>query len=157
METLQSPMRPEIPKNRPLSFKGRRNSNGITLMEVVATMAFLSIGLLGLVPLAMTALKHSNSVENRTIATTLARSKIDELKRTALTTPLSINNIPEYKIDANGVAAQGIFTRVVTITCQTETPPSCAGLLTTIDVTVTWTDYRTNTITQTTLLRQPSV
>jgi len=156
METLQSPMRPEIPKNRPLSFKGRRNSNGITLMEVVATMAFLSIGLLGLIPMAVTALKHSNSVENRTIATTLARSKIDALKRTALTTaPLTNLNNDTENIDANGDPG-GIFTRVVTITCPPATPSSCAVLLTTIDVTVTWTDYRTNTITQTTLLRQPS-
>ncbi len=65
METLQSPMRPEIPKNRPLSFKGRRNSNGITLIEVIATMTFLSIGLLGLVSMAMTAAPTVVSIHSR--------------------------------------------------------------------------------------------
>jgi Flp pilus assembly protein CpaB len=58
-------MRPEIPKNRPLSFKGRRNSNGITLIEVIATMTFLSIGLLGLVSMAMTAAPTVVSIHSR--------------------------------------------------------------------------------------------
>jgi len=124
------------------------NNNGITLLEILVAVSLLSIVTLGLALMAMEALQQGGFVKNRTIGITLARSKIDDLKGLALITSLSsANNNSEIGIDSNGVAGQGIFTRTVTIT-------GGAGQLTTLNVTLAWTDYKPNTITQTILLNQ---
>ncbi|MEE8289820.1 MAG: prepilin-type N-terminal cleavage/methylation domain-containing protein [Nitrosomonadaceae bacterium] len=124
------------------------NNNGITLLEILVAVSLLSIVTLGLALMAMEALQQGGFVKNRMIGITLARSKIDDLKGLALITPLSsANNNSEIGIDSNGVAGQGIFTRTVTIT-------GGAGQLTTLNVTLAWTDYKPNTITQTILLNQ---
>ena len=125
------------------------NSNGgFTLIETFIGMSLLSIVMLGLAVMATAALQQGGFVKNRTIGITLARDKIDDLKRLALTKSLSsADNITENDIDTNGVEGQGIFTRRVTIA-------GGAGQLTTLNVSLTWTDYKPNTLSQTILLKQ---
>jgi hypothetical protein len=94
-------------------------------------------------------LHYNNFSKNRTIAVGLARSKIDDLRRTALTTILSTSITTENNVDENGLEdSGGIFTRVVNIT------DGAVGNLTTIAVSVTWTDYTGHTVTQTTKIYQ---
>ncbi len=104
--------------------------------------------MLGLALMATAAVQQGDFVRNRTIGITLARDKIDDLKRLALSTPLSsANNNNETGIDSYGVEGQGKFNRIVTIT-------GGPGQLTTLNVTLNWTDYKANTLTQTILLKQ---
>ncbi len=136
-----------MPKNQPLTFHKSRHNNGYTLIEILAAMAVLSIAMMGLVTMAISTAQYTNYVKNQTIAMTLARDKIDDLRRLAVITPISnADNSTENNIDVNGDAG-GIFTRTVTIT-------GGAGQLTTLNVTLTWTGFKTNTVTQTTMLSQ---
>ncbi len=124
------------------------NNSGFTLIEILVAISLLSIVILGLALMATAAVQQGDFVRNRTIGITLARDKIDDLKRLALSTPLSsANNNSETDIDANGVEGQGRFNRTVTIT-------GGPGQLTTLNVTLNWTDYKANTLTQTILLKQ---
>ncbi len=125
-----------------------KNNSGFTLIEILIAISLLSIVMLGLALMATAAVQQGDFVRNRTIGITLARDKIDNLKRLALSTPLSsANNNSETDIDAYGVEGQGIFTRTVAIT-------GGPGQLTTLNVTLNWTDYKANTLTQTILLKQ---
>ncbi len=125
-----------------------QNNSGFTLIEILIAISLLSIVMLGLALMATAAVQQGDFVRNRTIGITLARDKIDNLKRLALSTPLSsANNNSETDIDANGVEGQGKFNRIVTIA-------GGPGQLTTLNVTLNWTDYKDNTITQTILLKQ---
>ncbi len=125
-----------------------KNNSGFTLIEILIAISLLSIVMLGLALMATAAVQQGDFIKNRTIGITLARDKIDVLKRLALSTPLSsANNNSETDIDAYGVEGQGIFTRTVAIT-------GGPGQLTTLNVTLNWTDYKPNTLTQTILLKQ---
>jgi type IV pilus assembly protein PilV len=122
--------------------------HGFLLVEVLIAILVLTIGLVGLASMAATTINSNLYSKKRTTAITLARDKMEELKKMALSTPLSAaDNSIEVNIDENGVAGNGIFTRQVTIN-------GGPGVLTTITVTVTWSDYTNHTVTQTTLIRQ---
>ncbi len=54
--------------------------NGFTLIEVLITLLILSIGLLGLAGLQMTALKLNDSAERRSQATILAYDILDRMR-----------------------------------------------------------------------------
>jgi Tfp pilus assembly protein PilV len=121
---------------------------GFTLIEILVAIFTLTVVLLGLAPMAFNVLHYNNFTKNRTIAITLARAKIAELKRTALTAVLSDSNDgTESSLDENGVSGSGKFTRVVDVT-------GGVNLLTTLEVTVTWTDFAAQSISQTTFISQ---
>lgn len=112
---------------------------GFTLVEILVAIFTLTVVLLGLAPMAFNVLHSNNFSKNRTIAVGLAQSKIDDLRRTALTTTLTSAD--------NDNDTSGIFTRTWTIV-------GGADQLTTVQVAMSWTDYTSHTITQTTLIRQ---
>ncbi len=112
---------------------------GFTLVEILVAIFTLTVVLLGLAPMAFNVLHSNNFSKNRTIAVGLAQSKIDDLRRTALTTTLTSAD--------NDNDTSGIFTRTWTIV-------GGADQLTTVEVKMTWRDYASHTITQTTLIRQ---
>lgn len=121
---------------------------GFTLVETLVAMVLFAISMLAVVPMAINTSRQTTILNHRSLAITLAQSKIDDLKRLAVISPLSgANNQTENNLDASGAAGNGIFTRVVTVT-------GGAGQLTTLNVIVTWTDYSAQTVTQTTLLSQ---
>ena len=62
-------------------FKDRDNNGGFTLMEVLAAMVILSVGLLGMAAL-VTGIISSNKLSNRiSAATVLAQDKMEEIRR----------------------------------------------------------------------------
>ena len=119
---------------------------GFTLVEILVAIFTLTVVLLGLAPMAINVIHYNKFTKSRTIGVGLARSKIDDLRRTALTTTLTDANddLSGTIINQEGVA----FTRKVDII------DGAVGNLTTIEVSVTWTDYAEHTITQTTKIYQ---
>lgn len=112
---------------------------GFTLVEIIVAIFTLTVVLLGLAPMAFNVLHYNNFSKNRTIAVGLAQAKIDDLKRTALSTTLTNAD--------NDNDTTGIFTRAWTIV-------GGADQLTTIEVKVSWTDYTDHTMTQTAKIYQ---
>lgn len=128
--------------------QGRRRESGFTLIEVTIALLILTVALLGLASMVIAVIKYGDYSKKRTIAITLAHNKMEEIKRMALTTPLTdADNSIESNLDENGVAGEGIFTRTVTIT-------GGAGQLTLLTVTVTWRDTTTHAVTYRTLINQ---
>ena len=140
------------------SIHTRLNHYGFSLIEVLVAMAIFSIAILGMTSMMITAVKLVTFSRNRTTAVTLARDKMENLKRQADAAPLtSTNNDQEDDIDANGVEAAGSFDRAWTITGTSGNPvmPGAGeGILIAINVTITWTDFSSHTLTQTTLISQ---
>jgi len=119
---------------------------GFTLIEILVAIFTLTVVLLGLAPMAINVIHYNKFTKNRTIGVGLAQSKVDDLRRIALTTTLTDANddLLGTTINQEGVA----FTRKVDIT------DGAVGNLTTISVSVTWTDFAEHTITQTTKIYQ---
>lgn len=61
--------------------------DGFTLLEVLISLAFLSIGLLAIVSMQITAMEGNSYSNNLTIATTLAEDKLENLKRLSFNDP----------------------------------------------------------------------
>ena len=119
---------------------------GFTLIEILVAIFTLTFVLLGLAPMAINVIHYNKFTKSRTIGVGLAQSKVDDLRRIALTTTLTDANddLSGTTINQEGVA----FTRKVDIT------DGAVGNLTTISVSVTWTDFAEHTITQTTKIYQ---
>jgi len=56
------------------------SKNGFTLIEVMASMIILAIGVLGLAPMIITAIQGNSFGEDMTNANALAQDKMEELK-----------------------------------------------------------------------------
>ena len=70
------------------------DARGFTLIEVLAAMAILSIGLVSLMSLSVTSLKSKETGKRRTIAVNLAADKIEYLKA-----------IPYHNVNVDGSEA----------------------------------------------------
>ncbi len=103
---------------------------GFTLVEILVAIFTLTVVLLGLAPMAINVIHYNKFTKSRTIGVGLARSKIDDLRRTALTATLTDANddLSGTTINQEGVA----FTRKVDIT------DVAVGNLTNIEVCVSW-------------------
>ena len=109
--------------------------DGFTLIEVLVAMAIFAIAVLGLAVGATTVMRSNKTSYFNTIATNLAQDKMEELKATTASSITSGSDTPPA---VNGVS----FSRSWTVTANQPT----AGV-NQIDVTVTWTDYKSNTLT----------
>jgi len=107
------------------------NRNGFTLIEVMMALFMMTIALLGLVSVTVAVIQGTDFSKRMTTATTLAKDKMEEIKR------LSFNAIAsgtDYR-NANGTEGTtgAYFTRVVTVSANT---PSTD--MKTVEVKVTW-------------------
>ncbi len=120
---------------------------GFTLNEVLASIALISISILGFSLNTMSVIRGNYISKNVTTATFLAQDKIEQLKsRVPLTDVGNCADPPEKDITATG-SAGGIYARCWTI----KTSPLGAGLRE-ITVTVNWTDYLGHKVTLSTLV-----
>jgi len=120
---------------------------GFTLNEVLASIALISISILGFSLNTMSVIRGNYISKNVTTATFLAQDKIEQLKSLVpLTDVGNCPDPPEKDITATG-SAGGIYARCWTI----KTSPLGAGLRE-ITVTVHWTDYLGHKVTLSTLV-----
>ncbi len=153
-----------------------RNINrcGFSLIEVMIAVAVFSIALLGMTAMMITAVQTTNYSKNRTVAVTLARDRMESLKRKAMTIALTstaddsqeqnINRSGQIITECNAACSvcspsskqdECFFSRGVAI----EDPLGATvligdGILVNIDVQITWTDFRSHTLTQTSFISQ---
>lgn len=110
-------------------------ARGFTLIEVLVAVSIFSIAVLGLAIGATTVMRANQTGLNTTIATNLAQDKLEELK--AKTAANIVSGGP-VTTTSGGVT----FSRSWTVTSN-----SPVTGVKRIDVTVTWTDYTSHTLT----------
>ena len=121
------------------SKRQKNAANGFTLIEVLVAMSIFAIAVLGLAIGATTVMQANQTGLYTTIATNLAQDKLEELKaKTAAN--INTTGSPENNITVSGVPAK--FNRSWVVTSDSPV----AGVKR-IDVTVTWTDHTSHTVT----------
>ena len=107
----------------------KTNVRGFTLVEVVIAMLIGTVGLLALSGILVKVMTTNQRATDISIATALARQKIEQIK---LTEYNSVNSQDEYSLDENGrERSGGKYTRLTRVT------ENAAGFNTkTVDVTV---------------------
>ena len=123
--------------------------SGFTLIEVLVAAVILTLGMLGFGSFLGNLVSKNAMNERRSLATTLAQEKIEELKNTAilgtLTAALGSPTIADEVLDKDGNAtAGGMFTRNWVINAAT-TPKQ-------INVTVSWVGNGISSVTLATLI-----
>lgn len=124
-----------------------RREDGFTLNEILASIALISISILGFTLSTMVVIRANYISKNFTTATYLAQDKIEQLK--SLATLTDVDNCidpPEKDISATG-SAGGIYGRCWTI----KGSPLGAGLRK-ITVVVSWRDYISRNVTLSSLV-----
>ncbi len=120
---------------------------GFTLNEVLASIALISISILGFSLNTMSVIRGNYISKNVTTATFLAQDKLEQLKSLATLSDLdNCADPPEKDVTATG-SEGGIYGRCWTI----KDSPLGTGLRE-ITVTVRWTDYLSRKVTLSTLV-----
>jgi type IV pilus assembly protein PilV len=105
-----------------------RSEEGFTLIEIMITLVILSIGLVALAGLQVSAIKGNAFSKRMTAAVSIANQKLEQLKDTAYANILSESST---QITQSNIQ----FTRQVTVTNN-----SPLANTKTVNVTVTWSD-----------------
>ncbi|OGC96473.1 MAG: hypothetical protein A2W25_14900 [candidate division Zixibacteria bacterium RBG_16_53_22] len=103
--------------------KGKKKQKGFTLIEVLAGMVIMSVGLLLLLPMMVTSINANNHARSSTEASMLIKDKMEDLKN---------ENTPVAGSDTLGT------------TIRTWTVSNAAVNLTQLTVTINWIDERGN-------------
>jgi type IV pilus assembly protein PilV len=105
--------------------------DGFTLIELMITLVILSIGLVALAGLQVSAIKGNTFSKRMTAAVSIANQKLEQIKDTAYANILSEASTQITQSDMT-------FTRQVTVTNNTPLANTK-----TVNVTVTWSDGST--------------
>src|SRR2546421_9490 len=125
-----------------------RYQQGTTFIEVIAAVSVFALVVSGLSPALLSARKAADLSKNQSIATTLAKDKIEEF-RTQTSPAAGTYNDPNNPLQPGGTTG-GIFNRSWTVTA--DTPISGVNR---VAVTVQWSDRPAQTsVTLVTLVRQ---
>ena len=109
--------------------KKTRNQKGLTLIEMMVSMVILSTVLLSSVFVLVQARQTSEEARTRLLATNAAKSVLDVIKNTALTSVSAINT--------TSYIPAGLTNGAITITTN---PANVTGLtVATVTVRVSWT------------------
>jgi type IV pilus assembly protein PilV len=106
---------------------------GFTLIEVLVAILFLVIGLLGLLSLTTTVIKGNAFSKMTTMATTLAKAKLEDVKSQSYTDVATSTDYATSSGTVSGSSSGALYTRTCTVTGD-----SPAANMKTISVQVTW-------------------
>ena len=118
-----------------------REAKGFTLLEVLAALVILAVGLLALAGLQMTSLRGNSFSHHLSLATVVAQDRLEFLKNL----PLSSNRLLQGRYDDQQFTPPGSgmsFERTYDVTE--------ANSMKTIQYTVRWNDGRDHSVTFTT-------
>jgi type IV pilus assembly protein PilV len=118
-----------------------RGENGFTLLETLIALTILAIGLLGLLGLQIVALKGNDSGFRISTAVALGEQRIEELKELEASNALLTTG---NHADGTTTIQTVVYTRSYVIADDTPV----AGV-STLSMTITWTDPQTNTVRST--------
>jgi type IV pilus assembly protein PilV len=124
------------------TIKAGRGSRGFTLVEMMIAVFVLTVALIGLISVTTTIIKGNDFSRRMTTASTLAKDKIEELKKKPFTTVASGVTTDYWNIDSSAGATGAYFTRISTVTDNTP-----AANMKTIEVEVRWTWAELHTVT----------
>ncbi len=129
-------------QERPLS-----GQTGFTMIEIVIAMLMLGVALLGLASVTTTAIRGNSFSQTMTMASTLAKDRMEELKATDYA-HLATGTTVDYATSdgsVSGSSTGALYTRTKTIGAE-------ANNMKTVSVTVAWNWLNTNhTVTLNTL------
>lgn len=127
-----------------------KREDGFTLNEILISIALIAIGVIGFSVNTVGVIQGNYISGNVTIATSLAQDKLEQLKVqtsfTNVTDSPDLNN-PITETGASG----GRFTRTWTIKSRPDLTPNDT-ILKEIDVTVSWRDYISRSVTLSTFV-----
>ncbi len=104
--------------------KNKRRQSGFTLIEVMAGMVIIAVGLLLLLPMMVTSMQANDFARGSTEASMLIKDKMEELKN--------------MDVPTSGVDSVGTVTRTWTVT-------DLGNNLFQLDVNIAWTDRHDRT------------
>ncbi len=106
-------------KNEEIKMKNRKRQSGFTLIEVMAGMVIIALGLLLLLPMMVTSMQANDFARGSTEASMLIKDKMEDLKNTTVPT--------------SGVDTVSTVARTWTVT-------DLGNNLLQLDVNISWTD-----------------
>jgi len=120
------------------------SEEGFTLIELLITLVILSVALIALAGLQVTAIKANAFSKRMTAAIAVAEAKLEQIKDTPYANVQS-------ESPASVVAASMNFTRQVTVTANNPVPNTK-----TVQVTVAWTEGpQTHAVPLSTIINRP--
>jgi prepilin-type N-terminal cleavage/methylation domain-containing protein len=121
---------------------------GFTFIELLITLVLISIGLFSSISVLNTTLENNNNNDKKTKAVNLASEKLEDLKNQAISSALSSGTTTENNVNEQGISGSGPFTRTSVIT------DGGTSSLTTLTVTVSWTNKTARSVILSTKLDQ---
>jgi len=121
--------------------------DGFTLNEILISIALIAIGVIGFSVNTVGVIQGNSISGNVTVATNLAQDKLEELKTPGSFTNVNNCSSPPDHLTAAG-ASGGIYNRCWVITDRTDLGTG----LKEIDITVSWRDYISRSVTLSTLV-----
>lgn len=121
--------------------RNRRRSGGMTLIEVMLACVLLAIGLLGMLALQYQTMRGSQVGRHYTIASQLARDRIEELHRLPWAdVPVTAGWVTDPDLDNTVLNADGAVTSEQTFQREfrVSLDPAAQPDIRQIDVRVTW-------------------
>lgn len=109
-----------------------QDKKGFSLVEILVALAIISFVVLGFTAATITVIQSNEISQNYTVATTLAQDVVERLKSGAIAL----------------ASGNGCNPPTTGFTCSwTVTPSTPQAGVTQIDVTISWTDYKSRLVT----------
>ena len=127
--------------------KTLKSGRGFTLVEILIAVFILAVALIGLISVTVMIIKSNDFSRRMTTATTLAKDKLEQVKRLPYNNVASGVTTDYFNADSSAGSTGAYFTRIITVTSNTP-----AANMKTVEVRVQWTWGGTRHVTLRTII-----